>query len=69
MKFALVNDRTPRASSLCACCRRQIGVGYLHEMSSRSFYCGYGCYARDRKSNAVVRAERAHELPNTGTSP
>ena len=69
MQFVLVKDRTLRASTLCACCHGQLGVGYLHKMSSHSFYCGYECYARYHKLNAMARAERAHGLPIASTSP
>jgi hypothetical protein len=50
MQFILVNERMPRGSSACACCRQQLGRGYLRAMPSNRVYCGHQCYSRDREA-------------------
>jgi hypothetical protein len=46
MNFVLVNDRTPRASSVCAHCSTPIGLGYLRGVSTQLPYCDHECYVR-----------------------
>ena len=44
MNFVLVNHRALRRPSRCATCSRPLQVGYLHDLSTRSRYCGVECY-------------------------
>jgi hypothetical protein len=50
MHFVLVNHRTPRGGSDCACCHAQLDLGYLREMSSLHVFCDVRCYERYRKT-------------------
>ncbi|HXB76525.1 MAG TPA: hypothetical protein VNX23_03780 [Bradyrhizobium sp.] len=43
MKFVIVNDRVAHAEK-CAQCAKPIGVGYLHEIRPRRFYCDHECF-------------------------
>jgi hypothetical protein len=52
MNFVLVNDRTPRAPSVCAHCSAPIGLGYLRGVSSQLPYCDHECYVRYSKEAA-----------------
>ena len=54
MNFVLVNDRTPRAPSVCAHCSTPIGLGYLRDVSSRLPYCDHECYVRYSKEVAAT---------------
>ena len=44
MKFVLVNNMTPRKSSVCTECSRPLERGYLHDLSTSKRYCGIECY-------------------------
>jgi hypothetical protein len=44
MTFVLVNDMTPRSSSVCVECSRPLEFGYLHDLSTSNRYCGVECY-------------------------
>jgi hypothetical protein len=61
MKFVLVNERTPRAPSVCAHCSTPIGLRYLRDVSSQLLYCDRECYLRDSK-----QAARTKSLAPTG---
>ena len=50
MQFVLVNHRTPRGGSACACCHTELDIGYIREMSSLRVFCGTKCYERFRKA-------------------
>src|SRR5258708_9167103 len=52
MNFVLVNDRTPRAPSVCAHCSTPIGLGYLQDVSSQRQFCDCECYVRYSKDAA-----------------
>jgi hypothetical protein len=54
MNFVLVNDRTPRAPSVCAHCSTPIGLGYLRDVSSQLPYCDHECYVRYSKEVAAT---------------
>ena len=45
MNFVLVNHRTPRRPSFCAACSQPLQRSYLHDLSTRSWYCGVECYS------------------------
>jgi hypothetical protein len=68
MKFVVVNDRAARGAK-CAHCAKSISVGYLHEISSRRFYCDHRCYIAHKTLVAQIGA-RANsgidELPVGG---
>jgi hypothetical protein len=53
MKFLIVNDRAARAAK-CAHCAKPIGVGYLHEITSRRFYCDHECYVGHKARVAPI---------------
>jgi hypothetical protein len=44
MKFVFVNDRAPRAPSICTHCSTSIGIRYLRDLSSKRLYCDRKCY-------------------------
>ena len=44
MKFMVVNDMTPRKTSVCARCSRPLEQGYLHDLSTSKRYCGIECH-------------------------
>jgi hypothetical protein len=46
VEFVLVNNMTPRNSSVCAECSRPLERGYLHDLSTSRLYCGVECYPR-----------------------
>ena len=46
MKFVLVNNMTPRKSSVCTECSRPLERGYLHDLSTSKRYCGIECYSQ-----------------------
>jgi hypothetical protein len=46
MKFVVVNNMAPRRPSVCAECSRPLELGYLHDLSTSSRYCGIECYPR-----------------------
>jgi hypothetical protein len=46
MKFILVKDRAPHATSRCAHCSMTIGLGYLRDLTSELLYCDFTCYCR-----------------------
>jgi hypothetical protein len=46
MKFVVVNHRTPRATSTCAACSRQLQLGYLRALATLRQYCEVECYLR-----------------------
>ena len=56
MNFVLVNDRTPRAPSVCAHCSTPIGLRYLRDVSSQLLYCDRECYLRYSKEAAPTRS-------------
>ena len=57
MQFVLVNHRTPRGGSACACCHAELDAGYVREISSLRVFCDTICHERYRK--AFGRAESA----------
>jgi len=59
MKFVLVNDRSPRSSSICAHCSKAMGAGYLRDLASKQPYCNYGCY-RPRKTTPIAAKAPVH---------
>ena len=61
MKFVLVNERTPRAPTVCAHCSTPIGRRYLRDVPSQLLYCDGECYIRSRKD-----APRTRSLAATG---
>ena len=56
VNFVLVNERTPRAPSVCAHCSTPIGLGYLRDVSSQLLYCDRECYLRYSKEAARTRS-------------
>ena len=56
MNFVWVNDRTPRAPSVCAHCSTPIGLGYLRDVSSQRQFCDRECYVRYSKEAARTRS-------------
>ena len=61
MKFVLVNERTPRAPTVCAHCSTPIGRRYLRDVPSQLLYCDGERYIRSRKE-----APRTRSLAATG---
>ena len=49
IRFVLVNGRTPRPQSLCACCCEPIGESYLRELATHFSYCNHDCYLSHRR--------------------
>jgi hypothetical protein len=48
MKFVMVNNRTPRDSSVCTACSQPLERDYLHDLSTSRRYCGVECYTYGR---------------------
>ena len=46
MKFVLVNHRAPLNTVTCTECAKDLGAGYLREVSTQRQYCDYDCYLR-----------------------
>ena len=44
LRFLLVNDTAPRATSVCSTCFQPLRQGYLHDLSTSRRYCGIECY-------------------------
>src|SRR5262249_6505859 len=44
MRFVLVNDTAPPATSVCSACSQPLRQGYLHDVSTSRRYCGIECY-------------------------
>jgi hypothetical protein len=61
MKFVVVNDRAARAAK-CAHCAKSIGVGYLHEIQSRRFYCDNQCYIADKARVAPIDSRAGSDI-------
>jgi hypothetical protein len=72
MTFVLVNHRTPRVTSACAACSRQLELGYLRDLATDSRYCGVECYLRQEVSGQLI-GSGAHtgciELPIAWPTP
>ena len=62
MNFVLVNERTPRAPSVCAHCSTPIGLGYLRDVSSQRQFCDRECYVRYSKEAARTRSLAAADI-------
>src|SRR5882757_7725243 len=63
MNFVLVNDRTPRASSVCAHCSTPIGLGYLRGILTQLRYCDHECYVRHSEETAPLAGAGIDNLP------
>ena len=55
MNFVLVNHRTLRKPSCCATCSQPLQRSYLHDLSTRSWYCSVECYP-GRAAGSMVRS-------------
>jgi hypothetical protein len=54
MRYVLVNDMVPRASSVCTACSRPLKQGYLHDLDTSRHYCGIECYPQWMVMNGFV---------------
>ena len=55
IRFVVVNNRVPRADTLCALCGTKIKKAYVHELQTRFLYCDAQCY---QKMMVPARARR-----------
>ena len=44
MKFVLVNDTAPRATSVCSACSQPLRQGYPRDLATARRYCRIECY-------------------------
>ena len=65
MQFILVNERMPRGSSACACCRKQFGQSYLRAMPSNQVYCGFKCYSGNHDAGGWSFDRSGHLVRST----
>ena len=58
IRFVVVNNRVPRADTLCALCGTKIKKAYIHELRTRFLYCDVQCLAGYQKKMVPTRARR-----------
>jgi hypothetical protein len=63
MNFVLVNDRTPRASSVCVHCSTPLGLGYLRGVSTQLQHGDHECYVRYNEEAAPLAGAGIDNLP------